>query len=185
MKGMLFTELIDFIERHCDMTTAEQIIDNAELESQGAYTSVGNYSHEEMISLVVSAATILDAPPGALMRQFGQELFSRLYESHPQFFEEGVNDAPLFLARIQQHIHDEVTKLYQDSKPPQVLVSKEPGLNAFPKAPVGLRIRNRFKIWLLRHNWQQNQFSSSWLTASSKFVTVRSFATLVAWLLTA
>ena len=127
MKGMLFTELINFIERHCDLATAEQIIDGAELPSQGAYTSVGNYPHEEMIALVVSASAVLQAPPQALMRQFGQELFSRLYESHPQFFEEGVNDAPRFLARIQQHIHDEVVKLYTDSNPPQVLVAREPG----------------------------------------------------------
>ena len=125
---MLFTELLDFIDRHCDVTTAEQIIDGAGLESMGAYTAVGNYSHEEMISLVVSASRVLQLPAQALMRQFGQELFPRLYESHPQFFEEGVNDAPRFLARIQQHIHEEVTKLYPDSNPPKVLVSKEPGL---------------------------------------------------------
>lgn len=128
MKGMLFTELLNFIERHCDMATAEQIIDGANLASQGAYTSVGNYSHEEMIKLVLSASSVLKAPPQALMRKFGQELFSRLYESHPQFFEEGVNDAPEFLARIQQHIHDEVVKLYPESNPPQVTVSKESNL---------------------------------------------------------
>jgi hypothetical protein len=125
---MLFTELLNFIDRKCDMATAEQIIDGAELESLGAYTSVGNYAHEEMTSLVVSASSVLQVPAQALMRKFGQELFSQLYESHPQFFEEGINDAPLFLARVQQHIHDEVTKLYPESNPPQVLVSKEPGI---------------------------------------------------------
>ena len=128
MKGMLFTELLDFIDRHCDVTTAEQIIDGAGLESLGAYTAVGNYPHDEMVKLVVSASAVLQLPAQALMRQFGQELFPRLYESHPQFFEEGVNDAPHFLARIQQHIHDEVVKLYSDSNPPTVLVSREPGL---------------------------------------------------------
>ena len=62
MKGMLFTELLNFIERHCDMATAEQIIDDANLASQGAYTSVGNYSHEEMIKLATEKSPHGPAP---------------------------------------------------------------------------------------------------------------------------
>lgn len=127
MKGMLFTELIDFIERHSDIATAEQIIDEANLESSGAFTAVGNYPHQEMLQLVGSASSILQSPPQDLMRLFGKELFPRLYESHPQFFDENVDNAPLFLERIQQHIHDEVIKLYPDSSPPTVLVSKNEG----------------------------------------------------------
>jgi hypothetical protein len=121
---MLFTELIDFIERHSDLVTAEQIIDEAKLAGSGAYTAVGNYPHQEMIQLVESASTILQIAPEELMRQFGKELFSKLYESHPKFFDEGVDNAPLFLARVQQHIHDEVVKLCPESNPPKVLVSK-------------------------------------------------------------
>jgi hypothetical protein len=127
LKGILFTELIDFIERHTDIATAEQIIDEANLKSSGAFTAVGNYPHQEMLLLVGSASSILQSPPRDLMRQFGKELFSRLYESHPEFFEENVNNAPLFLERIQEHIHDEVTKLYPDSSPPSILVSKDEG----------------------------------------------------------
>lgn len=127
MKGMLFTELIDFIERHSDIATAEQIIDEANLRSKGAFTAVGNYPHQEMLQLVGSASSILHSSPQDLMRQFGNELFSRLYESHPEFFEENVNNAPLFLERIQQHIHDEVIKLYPDANPPSVLVSRNEG----------------------------------------------------------
>jgi hemerythrin-like domain-containing protein len=125
---MIFTELIDFIERHSDIATAEQIIEEANLNSSGAFTAVGNYPHQEVLLLVGSAASILQSPSRDLMRQFGKELFSRLYDSHPQFFEENVDNAPLFLERIQQHIHDEVIKLYPDSNPPRVLVSKSEGL---------------------------------------------------------
>lgn len=125
---MLFTELIDFIERHSDIVTAEQIIDGANLENSGAFTAVGNYPHQEVLQLVGSASSILQSPSTDLMRQFGKELFSRLYESHPEFFEQHVDNAPLFLERIQQHIHDEVVKLYPDSNPPSVLVSKSEGI---------------------------------------------------------
>ena len=127
MKGMLFTELIDFIERHSDIGTAESIIQTANLESSGAYTSVGNYPHHEVMQLVNAATSILNIPQQDLMRLFGQELFTRLYESHPDFFEEAINDAPAFLARVEDHIHSEVRKLYPDSKPPSVCVSEGDG----------------------------------------------------------
>ena len=127
MKGILFTELIDFIERHSDIETAESIIQAAELKSDGAYTSVGNYSHLEVVQLVNAATAKLGIPQQDLMRLFGQELFSKLYESHPDFFEGAINDAPSFLARVEDHIHVEVAKLYPDSKPPLVRVTEGDG----------------------------------------------------------
>lgn len=124
MKGMLFTELTDFIERHSDLATAEIIVETANLESSGAYTSVGNYPHEEMLQLIDAATSILGIPQPDLMRNFGRELFIRLYQSHPDFFEDAIPDAPAFLARVQNHIHDEVVKLYPESRPPELRVSE-------------------------------------------------------------
>lgn len=127
MKGMIFTELILFVERHCDIVTAEQIIEEASLENSGAYTAVGNYPHQEVLQLVGAASSVLQCSKRDLMRQFGKELFPRLYESHPDFFAENVDNAPLFLERVQSHIHDEVIKLYPDSSPPKVHVSRKNG----------------------------------------------------------
>jgi hemerythrin-like domain-containing protein len=123
MKGLIISELIDFIERHCALNVAEQIIDEAGLESQGAVTSVGNYPHQEAIKLVTSAARTLDQPAEDIMRQFGRELFDKLQESHSQFFEEGADDAFTFLSKIQSHIHAEVKKLYPGANPPRVSCS--------------------------------------------------------------
>lgn len=127
MKGMLFTELTDFIERHSDLATAEQIVESANLGSGGAYTSVGNYPHQEMLQLVDAATAILGVPQQDLMRQFGRELFIRLYRSHPDFFEDAVQDAPAFVARVQDHIHDEVMKLYPEARPPKLRLSEGDG----------------------------------------------------------
>lgn len=120
MKGMIFTELIEFLERHTSMSVAELIIRDAGLDNDGAFTSVGNYPHFEAIKLVGSAANHLGLPAHGLLRQFGNELFARLVESHSQFLADGVNDAFSFLAKIQNHIHVEVAKLYPDTKPPTV-----------------------------------------------------------------
>ena len=56
MKGILFTELLDFVERHAGSVTLENIIQQSNLASGGAYTTVGNYSHEEAVRIVLTAA---------------------------------------------------------------------------------------------------------------------------------
>lgn len=125
MKGIVFTELVDFIERHTSMPVAESIISEAGLENDGAFTSVGNYPHSEAIKLVMSASERLDTPVADLMRQFGNELFVRLLNSHPQFLDQETNDAFGFLSKVESHIHAEVAKLYADSSPPLVQSSLE------------------------------------------------------------
>ena len=127
MKGIVFTELVDFIERHTSLPVAESIISEAGLENDGAFTSVGNYPHSEANKLVVSASEHLDTPVADLMRQFGNELFVRLLDSHPQFLDQETGDAFAFLAKVQSHIHTEVAKLYADSNPPVIQTSLEDG----------------------------------------------------------
>ena len=120
MRGIIFTELVDFIERSTSLTVAEEIIEGAGLAGSGAFTGVGNYPHTEAIKLVVSASEKLGVPANDLMRQFGKELFGRLKGTHPQFFGGNDEDTFSFLARVQSHIHAEVKKLYPDSSPPTV-----------------------------------------------------------------
>ena len=127
MKGMIFTELVDFIERHTDMLVTETIIGEAGLANDGAFTSVGNYPHSEAIKLVMSASEQLETPATDLMRQFGNELFIRLIDAHPQFVDREKDDAFAFLSRVQSHIHTEVEKLYADSSPPVVRTSMDDG----------------------------------------------------------
>ena len=127
MKGIIFTELVYFVERHTSTVVSEQIINQADLDTKGAFTSVGNYPHDEALKLVSSAASILETPPEDLMRQFGGELFEHLIASHPEFLPEHVDDAFSFLSVVQSHIHTEVKKLYPESSPPNVSTVVENG----------------------------------------------------------
>ena len=42
MKGLIFNELLDFVERHAGSTMLEEVLEEADLASGGAYTAVGN-----------------------------------------------------------------------------------------------------------------------------------------------
>jgi len=127
VKGIIFTELIDFIERHAGIVVTEEIIERAGLEKSGAFTSVGDYPHEEALKLVTAAAVTLDARPEDLMRQFGAELFDHLLSGHADFLGEQPGDALAFLSSLQTHIHNEVRKLIPNSNPPFISTGTKDG----------------------------------------------------------
>lgn len=123
MKGIVFVELANFVERHAGTDLLEDVLAEVDPDSGGAYTSVGNYSHQEAVDLVLAVSRRLDIPAPDLMRQFGRELAGRFVEIYPGFFE-GVDSAREFLRGIHDHIHVEVRKLYPDSNPPGFVVSE-------------------------------------------------------------
>ena len=75
MKGIVFREFISMVENEFSIETADEIITASNLKSEGAYTSVGTYPHEEMVELVshLSAKTNITVPE--LLRTFGNYLF--------------------------------------------------------------------------------------------------------------
>jgi len=120
MKGIVFTEFLEMVEDKFGFDVVESVIEQSEdkLESKGVYTSVGTYSHHEIITLVVnlSKETNLEVP--LLVHTFGKHLLGQFAKSHGAFFNE-VNNTFDFLKSIDGHIHVEVKKLYPDAELPK------------------------------------------------------------------
>ena len=123
MKGVIFTEFIEMVEGTFSPELADRIITECELASGGAYTSVGNYDHREILQLVgkLSEATGIDA--NELVRAYGEHLFGHFIAYYPEFFT-GKEDALTFLSSIEDHVHSEVRKLYPDAELPHFKVSR-------------------------------------------------------------
>ncbi|NIZ63512.1 guanylate cyclase [Sedimentitalea sp. CY04] len=117
MKGMVFVELFRMAETVMSEDELDDIIDKADLQSDGAYTSVGNYPCGELIQLVVAIGERLDVPIAALQTQFGHWMFDRFVKGYPEFFE-GKKDAFEMLEAIDGEVHVEVRKLYPDAELP-------------------------------------------------------------------
>ncbi len=117
MKGIIFTELFEFVEDQHDPFFLQDMIEKADVPSKGVYTAVGTYPVCEMGALLtaMSQKTGVDIPN--LMKVFGKHLFARFVDIYPHFFE-GVTDAYKFLDSIENHIHKEVKKLYPDAELP-------------------------------------------------------------------
>jgi hypothetical protein len=117
MKGIVFREFLEMVEEAFGMDVADRIIEESELPSGGAYTSVATYDHHEILTLVGKLHEQTQVPVPDLVRAFGRHLFHRFVALYPGFFV-GVPSAFALLQRIDGIIHVEVRKLYPDAELP-------------------------------------------------------------------
>ena len=117
MKGIVFTELLDFVSSTYGADMVDDIIDDACLPHGGAYTAVGTYPYPEMQRLMISLATRAGAGVSELLTRFGNHLCRRFVVKYPEFF---VAQSCLFdlIESVDRHIHVEVHKLYPDAELP-------------------------------------------------------------------
>ncbi|MBL3527673.1 MAG: heme NO-binding domain-containing protein [gamma proteobacterium endosymbiont of Lamellibrachia anaximandri] len=118
MKGIVFSEFLEFVEQQFGADFVDDMIELADPASRGAYTSVGTYDHKEIIQLVVALSELTKIPGSDLVVIFGKHLFGRLAATYPQLLE-GAETLFPFLQSIENHIHVEVRKLYPDAELPQ------------------------------------------------------------------
>jgi hypothetical protein len=118
MRGLVFSEFLDFVEDQAGPEMVETMIDSCDLPSGGAYTTVGFYEHEELLRMLAFLNTARGTDVAAMVRGFGQHLFGRLAGSHPALLGNGRRLLD-FLEGIETHIHCEVRKLYPDAELPR------------------------------------------------------------------
>ncbi len=117
MKGIVFSEFIEFVEKIFSPEVVDDIIESSDLPSGGAYTTVGTYDHRELLQLVTALSEKSNIPIPELVRSFGKNLFGKLASAYPQCLD-GVETSFEFLQLIEDHIHVEVLKLYPDAELP-------------------------------------------------------------------
>ncbi len=110
MKGIVFAEFVEFVER--DLPAA------ADRVTGRRYRHDENPSDDELFALVAAVAAASGLPTAEVLRGFGRHLFAAFASLYPVFLtgEDSVLD---LLARIDTHVHDEVRKLYPDAAFPR------------------------------------------------------------------
>ncbi|HAT8808844.1 TPA: guanylate cyclase [Legionella pneumophila subsp. pneumophila] len=117
MKGIIFNEFLNFVEKSESYTLVDQIIMDSHLKSNGAYTSIGTYSPEELFQLVKALAMKNGKPTSMILQEYGEYLFEVFAKKYPQFFREK-KSVFQFLEALETHIHFEVKKLYDHTELP-------------------------------------------------------------------
>ena len=118
MKGIVFTEFSELVEDKFSPELLDEIIEECNLPSGGAYTSVGTYDHNEIVQLVGKLSEKTGIPAADLVFTFGEYLAGQFAVKFPDFFKSAGNVFD-FMKSLDNHIHVEVKKLYPDADLPK------------------------------------------------------------------
>ncbi|MCJ7420506.1 heme NO-binding domain-containing protein [Sphingomicrobium astaxanthinifaciens] len=124
MKGVIFVELINYLEESGGALFAEEVIEAAKLPNAAAYSAVGTYPSAQALRMVEIASERTGTPSEELCTAFGRWLFERFTVRYPDIVGR-YDDAETMLEHVGSHIHREVVVLYPDAVPPQVTGRRE------------------------------------------------------------
>ncbi len=111
MKGLVFTELLEYIEDNFGFDMLDKVIEDANLENNGAYTQAGNYNFDELLKLVVAISNASGIEIPKLLEIFGEHMFFKLTALNPELKTNFSSSLDL-ISNVDQIIHPEVEKLY-------------------------------------------------------------------------
>jgi hypothetical protein len=97
--------------------TVDMVLDKANLDNGGAFTTVGNYPCSELVKIVVAFSEHSGLSPQVLQMKFGHWMMDHFVVAYPQFFK-NKTDAFAMPESIEEEIHVEVRKLYPEAELP-------------------------------------------------------------------
>jgi len=118
MKGIVFTEYLEFVENQFGYETVDQLLNEVNLPSGGNYTAIGSYDFSEMAQLLMKTSHLSQLPPDKLLYRFGRHVMPVFQKGYPVFFQ-GQTDAFDFLETLEDKIHPQVLVLYPDAELPR------------------------------------------------------------------
>lgn len=117
MKGVVFTELFDFVEEVHGIELLDRVISECELTNGGGYTVVGTYACSELMQIVGRLCEELGAEASVVVNLFGRRLFGQFAKRYSHVLPDYKNSFELLVA-VEEIIHVEVKKLYPDAELP-------------------------------------------------------------------
>lgn len=128
MKGIVFVEFNTFIEELFGDEFWEELLDEANLPSEGIYTSVGTYDDQELFTLIGLVCEKKGLTGKEAQHAFGKWVFIKLYQAAPAEAHQ-FTDVFEFLHAVEDVIHVEVKKLNPDAILPEFeFLSETPSL---------------------------------------------------------
>ena len=139
MKGFIFTNFIDFIETSHGLELVDEMITNCDLPSEGIYSSFNSYDFDELVSLLTYVSKKTAVNPEIILEKFGIFVFPYLIGKHSYIIEQYDNALDL-IGGIENHIHIEVKKLYNDADLPtfRIVEKTEKNLSIIYNSSKGL-----------------------------------------------
>lgn len=118
MKGLIFTSFIDLVEEKFGLEVTDELLSEVETKTNGAYSNVGTYDHQELVAMVVWLSKKINVPVTELLKLFGFTLFNKLMTHHVGMVKNIKTPFEMF-ELIDPFIHKEVKKLYPEAETPK------------------------------------------------------------------
>lgn len=123
MRGVIFTEMIEFVEEALGFEIADKMIEKARLENGGAFSQGGNYPFTDMVKLLGALSEITGKKPNELLFIFGEYLFTVLVKLYGRDIR-AAGSAIDFINSVEEYVHVEVKKLYPDADLPKFITEE-------------------------------------------------------------
>lgn len=117
MKGFIFTNFIEFVDKSFGLEMVDNMIINSDLKSEGVYSAFNSYEYSELNSMLTYVCSKSGMEPKIALEKFGKFVFPYLIGKHSYIIER-YKDPLELIAGIESHIHMEVKKLYEDAELP-------------------------------------------------------------------
>jgi hypothetical protein len=142
MKGIIFNLFEETVTQEFGEAAWEEVLERSGVD--GAYTSLGNYSDEEFLTLLKCMPIEVGATEdrARLLRWFGRRSIPPLAQRYPVFFT-GHSSARSFLLTLNEIIHPEVRKLYPGATPPVFDFDAVAGIEGADRLVIGYRSARR------------------------------------------
>ncbi|AUC82563.1 heme NO-binding domain-containing protein [Lacinutrix sp. Bg11-31] len=164
MKGIVFTEFLELVERKFGLEMVDNIITSSKLESEGVYTAVGTYSFSEMLQLLEHLSENTGISIDNLLLVYAEHFFSVIEKSYPGLLAT-YKDPIEMISSIENHIHVEVRKIYPDAELPTFEVV-EKTKNSLVMIYTSSRAMHHFGLGLMNKTFEH--FNSSATIALEK-----------------
>jgi len=122
MKGIVINILEQMVCEKFGEETMEEVYDKVSFKSDAPpFVGPLTYPDEDILAIVSFLVEKTAIPPDDLLFEFGKYMFPVFYQYYPIFFE-NVDSPITFLASVNDIIHVEVRKLFQEAMPPSVKI---------------------------------------------------------------
>lgn len=119
MKGVIFTEFLDYIESQYGIPVSDQVITTSGIPEDRAYIASGTYPFSELQQLIGTTHAATGMPVPELLSNFGCHMFAALISRFPSLAD-GCEDAYSLMLDVDRKIHVEVGKLFPDAELPHI-----------------------------------------------------------------
>ena len=91
MKGFIFTNFLDFVEKSNGLDMVDEMLGECDLASEGVYSAFNSYEFDELVTLLTYVSNKTGIAPQVLLEAFGRFVFPYLIGKHSYIIEKYSN----------------------------------------------------------------------------------------------